>query len=508
LASTTFTDFTTPVVAAWLNDVNLVAYTTVPANTAAIAAETTRAEAAEALLAPKASPTFTGTVVVPTAGAGSTSPIQAAQLSASSGSSLVEFLQSGTGAVAVTVQSKLRESLRVLDFGAYPTRVTDSTAAFNAAQVAATAAHTSVFIPGTTAFYLIAGTITVTTSMTGVGTYSVLRASSATADVIQISATTTNTCVLSNFRIDSTAADVRTGGYFINNLGAAYVDLINLRLFSYWNGIALTGAATTRFHILNCYLTTAARSNNRPGGYGITVQNSSAGGGVDIEITDTNIDGTVSTTSHTTAAIYLVTVGGCAISNCNIQLAGIALLVAPDAGHRIQALFIDNSYFDSGTGHGISLSPVSTGIINLVKITSCWCATNTGSGIMVGENATGQVQRVEIINCTCSNNTVNGITLNGATVTNTSIIGGSMSHNVNGISVADATGRFSISGVKAGAAGEFATNTSYGLSLNGTLASFMVMNNDFSLNTSGAILAATYTGTEGTNYFLRDNLLV
>ena len=35
-----------------------------PANTA-VAAETTRAEAAEALLAPKASPTFTGTVVLP-----------------------------------------------------------------------------------------------------------------------------------------------------------------------------------------------------------------------------------------------------------------------------------------------------------------------------------------------------------------------------------------------------------------------------------------------------------
>jgi hypothetical protein len=64
-------------------------------------------------------------------------------LAASSGSSLVGFLQSGSGAVATTVQSKLRDVVSVKDFGAVGDGVTDDTAAF----AAALAASKYVFIP-------------------------------------------------------------------------------------------------------------------------------------------------------------------------------------------------------------------------------------------------------------------------------------------------------------------------------------------------------------------------
>jgi hypothetical protein len=47
----------------------------------------------------------------------------------------VTYTPAGTGAVATTVQDKLRESVSVLDFGADPTGVADSTAAFAAALV-------------------------------------------------------------------------------------------------------------------------------------------------------------------------------------------------------------------------------------------------------------------------------------------------------------------------------------------------------------------------------------
>ena len=58
--------------------------------------------------------------------------------SASSGSSLVGYRTSGAGAVATTVQAKLRESASVLDFGADNTGVANSTAAFNLASAATT----------------------------------------------------------------------------------------------------------------------------------------------------------------------------------------------------------------------------------------------------------------------------------------------------------------------------------------------------------------------------------
>ena len=68
-------------------------------------------------------------------------------LAASSGSSLVGFLQSGTGAVARTVQSKLRDEVSVKDFGAKGDGATDDTAAMTAAAAYINSTGSPVFVP-------------------------------------------------------------------------------------------------------------------------------------------------------------------------------------------------------------------------------------------------------------------------------------------------------------------------------------------------------------------------
>lgn len=70
-------------------------------------------------------------------------------IGSSGGSALVGFISAGAGAVLRTLQSKLRESVSVLDFGADPTGATDSTAAFQAAlDLAGTvSAIRRVFVP-------------------------------------------------------------------------------------------------------------------------------------------------------------------------------------------------------------------------------------------------------------------------------------------------------------------------------------------------------------------------
>jgi hypothetical protein len=84
-----------------------------------------------------------------------------AALAAPTGSSLVGFIQSGTGAVATTVQTKLRESVSVKDFGAVGNGVADDTAAIQACFAASTG-KTINFPAG---FYLVTGTI----SLDGLG---------------------------------------------------------------------------------------------------------------------------------------------------------------------------------------------------------------------------------------------------------------------------------------------------------------------------------------------------
>jgi polygalacturonase len=57
------------------------------------------------------------------------------------------FIQNGAGAVARTVQSKLTDTINVLDFGAVGDGVTNNTTAFTLAIAAASAANTALYVP-------------------------------------------------------------------------------------------------------------------------------------------------------------------------------------------------------------------------------------------------------------------------------------------------------------------------------------------------------------------------
>ena len=89
------------------------------------------------------------------------SDINTANLAAPTGSSLSGYRHSGTGAVATTVQAKLRESVSVKDFGAVGDGVTNDTAAFTDA---GSAGVTTVVVPAGT--YNLVTTPVATTDVT------------------------------------------------------------------------------------------------------------------------------------------------------------------------------------------------------------------------------------------------------------------------------------------------------------------------------------------------------
>jgi hypothetical protein len=89
------------------------------------------------------------------------SDIELDDLLAPSGSNSVGYLPAGAGAVASTVQTKLRESVSVKDFGAVGNGVADDTAAIQAAITATqTAGGGVIFLPLGT--YKISSTLTIT----------------------------------------------------------------------------------------------------------------------------------------------------------------------------------------------------------------------------------------------------------------------------------------------------------------------------------------------------------
>lgn len=187
-------------------------------------------------------------------------------LAASSGSSLVGFVQSGTGAVTRTAQSKMRDAVSVKDFGAVGDGVADDT-------VAIQAALDSVGVGGTV--NIPAGTYK-TTAALNVKKAIIVSGASMDGTIIN------NTGVGNSFYLRDTTVPTYTNGAVLQNMtiqGSAsaavgiycdpitYCKFLNLNIKNHGShGILLNGSYFNQIN--GCDI----RSNT---GYGIVVQNSS-----------------------------------------------------------------------------------------------------------------------------------------------------------------------------------------------------------------------------------------
>ncbi len=137
-------------------------------------------------------------------------------LADSTGSSSVGFIQSGTGAVARTVQSKLRDTVSVMDFGAVGDGSTDDTAAIQAALDT----RKTVFFPKPASFYKTTARLVVyyNSHLTGEeGVTTIIRRTSGSGRVFEFVGSNEN-AVIEHLRIGGsgcTGLGVDGGGFDI-----------------------------------------------------------------------------------------------------------------------------------------------------------------------------------------------------------------------------------------------------------------------------------------------------
>lgn len=161
--------------------------------------------------------------------------------SAATSSDLVTYLPAGAGAVATTVQDKLRESVSVLDFGAVGDGVTDDTVAIQLALNTAFAAATPARIHFPAGTYLISSTLNVypVTHITGDGRWStIIKAGTGFTGIMMQDTGNAAKIILEDFQLFANSEAGVTNLLDLGNNGATW------GTEGYVRGLILRAAAT------------------------------------------------------------------------------------------------------------------------------------------------------------------------------------------------------------------------------------------------------------------------
>ncbi|MBN3500926.1 right-handed parallel beta-helix repeat-containing protein [Burkholderia cenocepacia] len=387
------------------------------------------------------------------------------------------FLQSGVGAVERTFQDKQREVFSVIDFGADPFGVKDSTAAFNLAIAAAIALGSvtgyMIYIPP--GRYRITSTLTISAStirVVGAGVDAVtIEFSGANQDCFLISGTAFDASI-ENLRIIGTVSTSTSGAAVHTTNGVGQTRIKNIRVESMYNAVRATNGPVSG----DLYLDHVGAGNILSDAFYID--------GI-----STLYMSSVTTFRAGGAGIRLVSAGGFYLLNCVQDICTHGLLINPGTGQEVFDGLVTNFEADDCTADGIVLDSSGGGAIFGVAFNNLRAGFCSGNGITIDGGAT---TNISMLNPIVERNLKHGIALvNGSAVKIAygHILGNSaIETGYVGINVTGGTGIYLHGNTSTDRYKGEASNQEYGLYIAGSFTGVLrASKNDFSNNVSGTI---------------------
>lgn len=320
-----------------------------------------------------------------------------ANLSASSGSSLVGFQQAGTGAVAETVQSKLQQFVSVKDFGAIGNGSTDDTTAIQTAITAVQGTSVALHFPSGT--YKVSSTLNVTGALSIIGESRYGTSfiwTSTTLNVLSIASDSQFTCekTIFNGPLLGTAGNIISlNGSATQNIGSIFRDCA---FSGGYNHIA-TGTASD-WSIENCLFSNYIS-------YGLYVSDTYNPDAGDSYV---GAGSTFSTTTNTAIGIFQQSSGGLKIEGNKIVggAYGYQLQLATVAPSTIDLILVGNSIENQATANVLLSRPAGALTFGNVVIVGNQLS-NSPIGIQTDSNA-GWLSRINITGNQITLPSVNG----------------------------------------------------------------------------------------------------
>lgn len=380
-------------------------------------------------------------------------------LATSAGASLLGWIQAGTGAVARSISSRLRDVVSVKDFGAVGDGTTDDTAAIQAAINAVLAYGgaycVALYIPP--GKYKLTATININVNnynfaMYGAGPLaSQFVRSGNYGDTFAL--TTLPAARFSNFGVQM-STEMTTGAHF-NCVGLYHVKFDNMKVSDGYVNFRLRGCSGVTFAEMiiegGQYFTDAGYKG---GSANLKLETYAGGANNGIGVSNSTLDPnslTPETNSKYQSSVIVEEVDGFWMSNTHIAGGGLSHLgINPVAGKTLTGVKLTNCWLDYWALNNLSITPAGTQVVQNIEFDQCTFQGSTDQLISVdnayltglkftgctfefGSLGAGNViagKHITWSGCTWKGN--NGGAANGSTLTITSA-------NVIGVSISGGT---------------------------------------------------------------------